>query len=184
MAPRTTYVEAPPPASVLLGVEIPATGGDTYFADQNAAYNALPAPLKQRIATMTIKHDAAHTSVGKLRAGFDPFEDPRDAPGTIHPVVRIHEETGAQTLYLGRRERTAATRRNILSAARELILQGNFDPTAQAIAAHTKITRRTLFRHFPDIETLHGEIILDAQDYAHAVMDEPFPAPQSPAPAP
>ena len=75
----------------------------------------------------------------------------------------------------GRRERTTATRRNILSAARELILQGNFDPTAQAIAAHTKITRRTLFRHFPDMGTLHGEIILDAQDYAHAVMDEPFP---------
>ena len=26
------------------------------------------------------------------------------APGSIHPIVRIHEETGNETLYLGRRE--------------------------------------------------------------------------------
>ena len=32
-----TYVPTPPPASVLLGVEIPSVGGDTYFADQAAA---------------------------------------------------------------------------------------------------------------------------------------------------
>ena len=99
-----TYVEIPPPASILLGVEIPKAGGDTYFADQNAAYSALPEQLKQRIADLTIKHDAAHTSIGKLRPGFEPFDDPRDAPGAVHPIVRTHDETGQQALYLGRRE--------------------------------------------------------------------------------
>ena len=99
-----TYVETPPPASVLLGVEIPKQGGDTYFADQNAAFNALPDELRQRAQSLTIKHDAAHTSVGSLRAGFEPFDDPRSAPGAIHPIVRTHDETGKQTLYLGRRE--------------------------------------------------------------------------------
>ncbi len=99
-----TYVEVPPPASVLLGVEIPETGGNTYFADQNAAYEALPEDLKVRVDGLSIKHDAAHTSVGSLRPGFEAFDDPRDAPGAVHPIVRIHEETGARTLYLGRRE--------------------------------------------------------------------------------
>jgi taurine dioxygenase len=99
-----TYIEIPPPASVLLGVEIPSAGGDTYFADQQAAYEALPDELKHRIADLTIKHDAAHTSIGKLRPGFEPFDDPRDAPGAIHPIVSIHDETGAKVLYLGRRE--------------------------------------------------------------------------------
>ena len=99
-----TYVETPPPASVLLGVEIPPAGGDTYFADQNAAYEALPDSLRSRIANLMIKHDAAHTSIGKLRPGFEAFDDPRDAPGAIHPIVRRHEETGQHTLYLGRRE--------------------------------------------------------------------------------
>ena len=99
-----TYTENPPPASVLLGVEIPATGGDTYFANQYAALAALPKPLRRRIDGLTIKHDAAHTSVGQLRPGFDPFDDPRDAPGAIHPIVRTHEESGRRALYLGRRE--------------------------------------------------------------------------------
>ena len=99
-----TYVETPPPASVLLGVEIPPAGGDTYFADQYAAYEALPDDLRARIADLTIKHDAAHTSIGKLRPGFEPFDDPRDAPGAIHPIIQTHEETGRKALYLGRRE--------------------------------------------------------------------------------
>ncbi len=99
-----TYMEAPPPASVLLGVEIPEQGGDTYFADQAAAYEALPESLKHRIRDLTIKHDAAHTSTGELRAGFDAFDDPRDAPGTLQPMVLQHAETGVPALYLGRRE--------------------------------------------------------------------------------
>ena len=99
-----TYIENPPPASVLLGVEIPPAGGDTYFADQYAAFAALPDELRARIADLTLKHDAAHTSIGKLRPGFEPFDDPRDAPGATHPIVRTHEETGRKALYLGRRE--------------------------------------------------------------------------------
>ena len=99
-----TYVDMPPPASVLLGIEIPQRGGDTYFADQAAAHSALPASLIQRVAGLTMKHDAAHTSIGSLRHGYEPFDDPRDAPGSIHPIIRIHEETGSETLYLGRRE--------------------------------------------------------------------------------
>ncbi|MCR9278683.1 MAG: TauD/TfdA family dioxygenase [Pseudomonadaceae bacterium] len=99
-----TYAEVPPPASVLLGIEIPAAGGNTYFADQGAALEALPLHLKQQASKLTIKHDAAHTSVGKLRPGFEAFEDPRDAPGASHPIIRTHEETGRDMLYLGRRD--------------------------------------------------------------------------------
>ena len=99
-----TYVEVPPPASVLLGVEIPQNGGDTYFADQRAALASLPDDLRQRIAGLSIKHNAAHDSVGNLRPGFDAFDDPRDAPGAVHPIIRKHNETGDACLYLGRRE--------------------------------------------------------------------------------
>jgi len=99
-----TYVEVPPPASILLGIEIPDTGGDTYFADQNAALAAMPTDLVDRLKRLTIKHDAAHTSIGKLRPGFEPFEDPREAPGAIHSIIRKHSETGHECLYLGRRE--------------------------------------------------------------------------------
>jgi len=99
-----TYVDVPPPASILLGVEIPAQGGDTYFADQEAAYRALPDSLAERVASLAIKHDAAHTSIGQLRPGFEAFDDPRDAPGAVHPIIQKHGETGRKVLYLGRRE--------------------------------------------------------------------------------
>jgi taurine dioxygenase len=99
-----TYIEVPPPASVLLGVEIPQNGGDTYFADQRAALALLPADLRRRIEGLSIKHNAAHDSVGNLRPGYKAFDDPRDAPGAVHPVIRKHSETGDLSLYLGRRE--------------------------------------------------------------------------------
>ncbi len=99
-----TYVETPPPASVLLGVKIPPEGGDTFFADQYAAYDALPADLRAKVENLSIKHDAAHSSIGQLRQGFDPVKDPREAPGAVHPIINPHPETGRKALYLGRRE--------------------------------------------------------------------------------
>ena len=99
-----TYIEDPPPASILMSLEVPELGGDTHFSDQKAAYLSLPSELVSRIKNLSIKHNAAHTSVGDLRRGFDPIKDPREAPGAIHPIVRTHDETEEKVLYLGRRE--------------------------------------------------------------------------------
>ena len=99
-----TYIEDPPPASILMSLEVPELGGDTHFSDQKAAYLGLPDELVARIENLSIKHNAAHTSVGDLRRGFDPIKDPREAPGAIHPIVRTHDETQEKMLYLGRRE--------------------------------------------------------------------------------
>ena len=75
----------------------------------------------------------------------------------------------------GRVERTARTRQNILTAMRELILAGVTDPTARQVADTADITTRTLFRHFPDMASLHRGLIEDAEASAAQVMDEPFP---------
>ena len=75
----------------------------------------------------------------------------------------------------GRVERTAATRRNILTVTRELILEGVLAPTAREIADKAGITTRTLFRHFPDMASLHRDFIEEANAGAASVMDEPFP---------
>ena len=99
-----TYVETPPPASILLGIEIPPVGGDTHFADQKAAYEMLPEDLRAQIAPLSIKHNAAHNSIGGLRPGYEAFTDPREAPGAVHPIIRVHNETNEPALYLGRRE--------------------------------------------------------------------------------
>jgi taurine dioxygenase len=98
-----SYLDVPPMASMLYALEIPPVGGNTSFCSMYAIYDALPAALKQRIATLKIKHDGTYNSGGYLRQGVTPTDDPRTSPGAVHPLVCTHPDTGRQMLYLGRR---------------------------------------------------------------------------------
>ncbi len=99
-----TYTDDPPPASILLAVEVPEQGGDTQFACQYAALAALPDELRSRVADKQIKHDAMHTSIGNLRRGYEEITDVREIPGAVHPVIKQHQESGRDALFLGRRD--------------------------------------------------------------------------------
>jgi len=99
-----TYQNPPPPASVLYSIEIPQEGGNTQFACQHAALQSLSDELRSQLKNVQIKHDAAHTSIGELRGGYEEVSDASQSPGAIHPAVLRHPENGRDTLYLGRRE--------------------------------------------------------------------------------
>jgi taurine dioxygenase len=98
-----SYLDVPPMASMLYSLEVPPVGGNTSFCSMYAIYDALPADMKQRIATLKIKHDGTYNSGGYLRQGVTATDDPRMSPGAIHPLVCTHPDTGRQMLYLGRR---------------------------------------------------------------------------------
>jgi len=98
-----SYLPTPPKASMLYAKEIPSVGGDTHFASMYAAYEGLPAELQARLGGLRVKHDGTYNSGGFLRAGVTPTDDPRAAPGHLHPLVCRHPETGRSMLYLGRR---------------------------------------------------------------------------------
>jgi taurine dioxygenase len=98
-----SYLEDPPKASMLYAIEIPPTGGDTGFTSMYRAYEELPEALRRRIAGRRVKHDWTYNSGGYVRQGVAPTDDPREAPGTYHPIVCTHPETGRKCLYLGRR---------------------------------------------------------------------------------
>jgi taurine dioxygenase len=98
-----SYLADPPKASMLYALEIPPSGGDTGFANMYAAYESLPDDLKRRAAGLRVKHDGTYNSGGYLRAGVTATDDPRAAPGMLHPLVCTHPETGRRCLYLGRR---------------------------------------------------------------------------------
>jgi taurine dioxygenase len=98
-----SYLEQPPMASMLYAIEIPASGGNTQFINMYSFYEVLPDELKRKIGKLRIKHDATYNSGGYLRQGTQAVDDPRASPGTYHPLVCSHPETGRAALYLGRR---------------------------------------------------------------------------------
>jgi taurine dioxygenase len=98
-----SYLLDPPKASVLYAIEVPPTGGNTEFINMYSVYDALPDELKNRITGLRVKHDGTYNSGGYVRQGVTPSDDPREAPGTFHPLVCRHPETGRRMLYLGRR---------------------------------------------------------------------------------
>ena len=98
-----TYLDRPPPASILYGLETPPEGGDTCYMSMYAALDGLPADLRREITGKTLNHDSSYDSSGELRSTHDPVRDVSDAPGARHPIISAHPETGRAALYLGRR---------------------------------------------------------------------------------
>jgi taurine dioxygenase len=98
-----SYLEDPPKASMLYAIEVPPAGGSTGFTNMYRAYEELPEALKRRIAGRRLKHDGTYNSGGYVREGITATDDPVASPGTCHPIVCAHPETGRRCLYLGRR---------------------------------------------------------------------------------
>jgi alpha-ketoglutarate-dependent taurine dioxygenase len=83
-------------ATQLYAVAIPSHGGDTLFASMYEAYEGLPDTLKSRLEGL----QAEHVYGGRARKGNELLEpEDRDLPPAVHPIVRVHEETGRKSLY-------------------------------------------------------------------------------------
>ena len=83
-------------ATQLYALEIPSRGGDTLFASMYAAYDALPARLKEKLDGRL----GAFTyggRTGSSNALLNP-EDQHEPPA-MHPILRTHPETGRKGLY-------------------------------------------------------------------------------------
>jgi taurine dioxygenase len=91
----------PPLGSILYLHTVPPVGGDTLFASQYAAYDALSPQLKTYLEGLTAFHDggpsyrATNAKIGVPEAG-------RIYPSANHPVVRTHPVTGRKALYVNR----------------------------------------------------------------------------------
>lgn len=99
----TTYLPSPPMGTLLLGQEIPPYGGDTLFANQAAAYEALSPGLKKTLDTLTAVNTSAKAAASKTREDRIKDSSPdskSDDLVSYHPVVRTHPETGEKVLYV------------------------------------------------------------------------------------
>lgn len=100
-----SYLPVPPIASMLLARKLPTWGGNTWAASMCAAYENLPAALRERIKTLKIKHDGTRDSGGNLRKGVQDDPNPMTSKGHPHPAVIRDPGTGKPALFLGRRPR-------------------------------------------------------------------------------
>lgn len=108
-----SYIPTPPIGSVLYAWEVPRRGGSTSFLNMYRVLETMPDSLRRKIEGRYIKHDATTNSAGYLRAGTENSDDVRTSPGTAHPIIITHPETGRDTLYLGRRHRAYVVDMNV-----------------------------------------------------------------------
>jgi taurine dioxygenase len=103
-----SFQDTPPIGTCLLGITIPPTGGDTLFANQQAALAAMPAKLRRRIEGLTAIHSARGGYApdglyGESDAASDRSMDIRPSQDALetqrHPLIRRHSETGQVSLY-------------------------------------------------------------------------------------
>jgi taurine dioxygenase len=99
----TTYLDVPPMGSMLLAREVPPYGGDTLFANQYLAYEALSVTMQNLLAGLKGISSSAKADVSKTREDRIKSDGHVAAPTTYqarHPIVRTHPETGRKALYV------------------------------------------------------------------------------------
>jgi len=109
-----TFRTQPALGSILYARVIPEKGGDTLWANLNAAYEALSPALKRTIEGLRAYHDVCGGGPYNRVATYREIvlaqpngpqrlaEIQREFPPMLHPVVRVHPETGRKALFVNR----------------------------------------------------------------------------------
>jgi alpha-ketoglutarate-dependent 2,4-dichlorophenoxyacetate dioxygenase len=95
----SSFKRLPARASLLYARSIPPIGGHTEFADERAAYDALPEEMKRRLRSLVAEHSIFNS---RARLGFANFtdEERRGMPPVPQVVVRTIPESMRKSLYL------------------------------------------------------------------------------------
>ncbi|MHA1536370.1 MAG: TauD/TfdA dioxygenase family protein [Alphaproteobacteria bacterium] len=80
------FTDDPASFTMLNAIAVPASGGETLFADQLAAFEALPRHLEARVETAVLAHCYEGRTDGSM-------------PTVHHPLVRPHPVSGRKALY-------------------------------------------------------------------------------------
>ncbi len=100
-----TWREVPSLGSILRARIVPEVGGDTLFANMEAAYDGLDDATKKDIEDLVAVHDNEGFLNGMRMKGAseEEIEAKRaEFPPQRHPVVRTHPVSGRKSLYVNR----------------------------------------------------------------------------------
>jgi alpha-ketoglutarate-dependent taurine dioxygenase len=93
--------EEPPLGSILYLHTVPPSGGDTLFASQFAAYEALSARLKVYLEGLTATHSGYHV-YRRHNALIGRDDTGKTFPIASHPIVRTHPISKRKALFINR----------------------------------------------------------------------------------
>ena len=105
-----TFLERPALGSILYAIDVPASGGDTLFANQELAFEELSPGLRQLLLGLRAVH-SDHTLSDRVEAenrnmtrSTKLSEEAMCQPvvENLHPVIRTHPETGRKSLFVNR----------------------------------------------------------------------------------
>jgi taurine dioxygenase len=98
-----TYAATIPMGALLHSIEVPPSGGNTYWSNLYMAHDTLPQALRTAIQGKKAIHDSTYNSAGVMRVGMQAVTDVSKAPGAQHPLIIQHPRNGKHLLLLGRR---------------------------------------------------------------------------------
>ncbi|HEX4042605.1 MAG TPA: TauD/TfdA family dioxygenase [Xanthobacteraceae bacterium] len=95
----SSFKRLPALASLLYAKTIPPIGGHTEFADERAAYDALPEATKRRLDSLVAEHSIFNS---RAKLGFTDFsaEEKQGMPPVPQVLVRTLPDSGRKSLYL------------------------------------------------------------------------------------
>jgi taurine dioxygenase len=101
-----TFVDRPPLGSILRAVAIPPVGGDTVWANTVTAYQDLPEHFRNLADNLWAVHSNLYDyAAAALDLPQDVLENRKVFSSTeyetLHPVVRVHPESGERGLFIG-----------------------------------------------------------------------------------
>jgi taurine dioxygenase len=99
----TVYQQQPPMGTMLYALELPPFGGDTLFANQYLAYDALSDGMKDLLGGLKAIHISGKSRVQQTRTDMMKHASvgmKGDELQSCHPVIRTHPETGRKALYV------------------------------------------------------------------------------------
>ena len=94
----SSFREVPASFSIFRAVEVPAEGGDTFYASLRRAWDELDAGLREQALGRSAIHDY-HETLRRIGSGIPHWAKDAGDPITP-PMVRKHPETGATGLYV------------------------------------------------------------------------------------
>ncbi|GJN92756.1 hypothetical protein Rhopal_005794-T1 [Rhodotorula paludigena] len=94
-----TYEQQPPGLTALFLFDSPASGGDTGYYDQRAAYKHLSPSFRGYLETLQVVHSGVEQAEFSRRGNRGGIVK-REPVENVHPLVRRHPVTGEKALFV------------------------------------------------------------------------------------